>query len=138
MQVPIFKPISTTDFQTDFHIQIEEVKQITTKIQTTITFNEYQFKRVKHIGSTSAVAYTDNTWVGETVCVIPMKLNVTDRLIEHCWNEDKQQYEITVETDVIYKKKVNKGSNIGRISLPTNLIGLDVLIIKAPVIHDLY
>lgn len=66
-----------------------------------------------------------------------MKLTVTDRFIEKCWNEDKQQYELYAETDVIFKKTVRKG-NVGRIHIPTDYIGLDVLIIKAPIIKDLY
>ena len=108
------------------------------KIETKITFKEYQFSRVKPTSGTSAITYTDKAWVDETVSIIPMGLTVTDRLIETCWNEEKQQYELYVETDVIFKKTINKGANVGRIYLPTDYIGVDVLIIKAPVIQNLY
>ena len=67
-----------------------------------------------------------------------MKLTVTDRLIENCWNDETQTYTITAETDVIFKKTINEGANIGRIYLPNDLIGLDVLIIEAPTIENLY
>ena len=77
-------------------------------------------------------------WVGETVNIIPMKLTMTDRLIETYYNEETQQYELTIESDVIFKKTVGKSTNVGRITLPPYLIGLDVLIIKTPKIQDLY
>lgn len=109
-----------------------------TNIQIKITFKEYEFRRVKRLSNTSAVTYTPKTWVGKQVCVIPMKLTITDRYIENCWNEDKQQYEINTETDVIYKKTVGNTTNVGRITLPPHLIGLDVLIIETPQIKDLY
>ena len=67
-----------------------------------------------------------------------MKLTVTDRYIENCWNDETQTYTITAETDIILKKNVGNGSNVGRISLPNNLIGLDVLIVESPTIENLY
>ena len=109
-----------------------------TNIQIKLTFKEYQFSRVKATSNASAIAYTNKAWVDKEVIAIPMKLTVTDRLIEHSWNETTQQYELNVESDVIYKKTVKQGANIGRIHLPNKLIGLDVLIIDTPIIEDLY
>lgn len=109
-----------------------------TKINANITFKKYAFARVKNTSGASAVAYTDTSWVGKTVSIIPMKLNVTDRYIESCKDEETGQYELYVETDVIFKKTVNKGKNIGRLHFPKEFAGLDVLIIEAPQIENLY
>lgn len=109
-----------------------------TKINIQLQFKEYQFSRVKATSSVSAIAYTNTAWVDKEVITIPMKLTVTDRLIEHSWNETNQQYELDVESDVIFRKTVKQGANIGRIHLPNRFIGLDVLIIEAPYIEDLY
>ena len=109
-----------------------------TDIKIKLTFKEYQFSRVKATSSASAIAYTNTSWVDKDVIAIPMKLTVTDRLIEHSWNDETQQYELTVESDVIFRKTVKQGANIGRIHLPNKFIGLDVLIIEAPFIEDLY
>jgi len=67
-----------------------------------------------------------------------MKLNITDRYIETCYNEETQQYELEAETDVIFKKTINAGKNIGRAYLPKDLIGMDVLLIETPKIENLY
>lgn len=109
-----------------------------TNIKIKLTFNEYQFSRVKATSSASAIAYTNTAWVDKDVIAIPMKLTVTDRLIEHSWNEKTQQYEVTVESDVIFRKTVKQGANIGRIHLPNRFIGIDVLILETPYIEDLY
>lgn len=109
-----------------------------TKINIQLKFKEYQFSRVKATSSVSAIAYTNTAWVDKDVIAIPMKLTVTDRFIEHSWNETNQQYELNVESDVIFRKTVKQGANIGRIHLPNKLIGLDVLIIETPIIEDLY
>lgn len=109
-----------------------------TRIKIRLKFEEYQFSRVKATSNVSAIAYTNTSWVDREVIAIPMKITVTDRFIESGWNEKTQEYELIVESDVIYKKTVKKGANIGRIYLPNKLIGMDVLILKAPIIEDLY
>lgn len=109
-----------------------------TRITIQLTFKEYQFSRVKATSSQSAIAYTNTDWVDKEVSIIPMPITITDRYIESKYNEETQTYELNTETDVIYKKTVKQGKNIGRIYLPNNLIGLDVLIIETPIIKDLY
>lgn len=137
MQVPNFKPVSPSDFQIDFPKNIGGLIKIT-KINIKLTFNEYEFLRVKNTTGSSAAIYTKPEWVGKEVSIIPMKLNVTDRYIETCYNEETQQYELEAETDVIFKKTINAGKNVGRAYLPKDLIGLDVLLIKTPEIENLY
>ena len=109
-----------------------------TKINIQLKFKEYEFLRVKNTTGSSAAIYTTTDWVGKTVSIIPMKLNVTDRYIENCYNEETQQYELEAETDVIFKKRINAGTNIGRTYLPKDLIGMDVLLIETPKIENLY
>ena len=124
---PIFKPISKKGGL----IKI-------TKINAKLTFKEYAFLRVKNTTGSSAAIYTSPEWVGQTVSIIPMKLNVTDRYIESCKDEETGQYRLEAETDVIFKKTINAGKNIGRAYLPKDLIGMDVLVIKSPTIQNLY
>ena len=153
---PIFKPISKSITSSEFHINckfrisnrfhrpifISISKKggliKITRINVKLTFTEYAFLRVKNTTGSSAAIYTTPDWVGQTVSVIPMKLDVTDRYIETCWNEETQQYELEAETDVIFKKNINAGKNIGRAYLPKDLIGMDVLVIKTPTIQNLY
>ena len=109
-----------------------------TTIEVKIKFKEYQFSRVKPTTGNSAIIYTNTDWINREVIIIPMKLNITDRLIEKKYNPETEEYELTVETDLILKKTIKKGKNIGRAYLPTELIGLDMLIIPKPQIENLY
>ena len=108
-----------------------------TKIEVKLNFKEYQFSRVKPTTGNSAIIYTNTDWINREVIIIPMKLNITDRLIEKTKNKEGN-YEMTIETDLILKKTIKEGKNIGRAYLPTELIGLDMLIIPKPVIENLY
>ena len=108
-----------------------------TKIEVKIKFKEYQFSRVKPTTGNSAIIYTNTDWINREVIIIPMKLNITDRLIEKTKNKEGN-YEMTIETDLILKKTIKEGKNIGRAYLPTELIGLDMLIIPKPQIENLY
>ena len=109
-----------------------------TKIEVKLNFKEYQFSRVKPTTGNSAIIYTNTDWINREVIIIPMKLNITDRLIEKKYNPETKEYELTVETDLILKKTIKEGKNIGRAYLPTELIGLDMLIIPKPQIENLY
>ena len=109
-----------------------------TEINVKLTFKEYAFIRVKNTTGSSAAVYTTTDWVGETVSIIPMPLNVTDRYIETRYNEETGQYELETQTDVIFKKTIHQGKNIGRTYLPKSFVGLDVLLIKSPKIQNLY
>ena len=111
---------------------------MTTKIQVKLNFTEYQFSRVKPTTGNSAIIYTNTDWINREVIIIPMKLNITDRLIEKKYNPETKEYELTLETDLILKKTIKEGKNIGRAYLPTELIGLDMLIIPKPQIENLY
>ena len=126
----IFKPISK-------NIKRQEGNTIT-KINIKITFKEYVFSRAKTTSNTSAIAYTPPSWVGKTVSIIPMPITITDRYIEKQYNEEKQEYKLTIESDVIYKKTIKSGTNVGRTYIPNELAGLDVLIIESPLIENLY
>ena len=101
-----------------------------TTINIELTFKQYQFSRVKPTSGKSAIVYTNKAWVDKEVIIIPMPLNVTDRWIEK--QKTDETYHITIESDLIFKKVIKKGANIGRAYLPTDLIGIDCLIIEAP------
>ncbi len=109
-----------------------------TTIEVKIKFKEYEFRRVKPTTVNSSVVYTNPEWINREVCIIPMPLTMTDRLIEKSLNNETHEYELLVETDLIIKKTIKKAKNIGRTYLPLELAGLDVLIIPVPQIENLY
>jgi len=109
-----------------------------TTIEVKISFKEYEFRRVKPTTVKSSVVYTNPEWINREVCIIPMQLSMTDRLIEKSLNNETHEYELTIETDLIIKKTIKKAKNIGRAYLPLELAGLDVLIIPVPQIENLY
>lgn len=88
----------------------------------------------------NAVAYTDKSWVGKTVLIIPVPFNITDRWIERQQDFDEtigeMVYDVTIESDTIIKKQVGKHNNIGRIYVPKEMIGLDCLIVEAPFLNN--
>lgn len=106
-----------------------------TSITVQLKFNKYLFSRVKP-QSNQPIAYTPNDWVGKTVCIIPMDIHTTDRYIESQFNEETGDYELTAKTNQILLKTIKQASNIGRIYLPKELVGMDVLIIEAPVLDN--
>ena len=106
-----------------------------TTIKLQLTFKEYVFSRVKP-QTNQPIAYTPTTWVGKTVCIIPMDIHTTDRLIESQWNDETQQYELEAETNMILLKTIKQATNIGRVYLPKELVGMDVLIIEAPQLEN--
>lgn len=101
-----------------------------TTININLTFKQYQFSRVKARSGKSAIAYTNRDWVGKEVLIIPMPLTVTDRWIET--QKTDETYNITIKSDMILKKVIKKGANIGIVYLPSSLIGIDCLIIESP------
>ena len=102
-----------------------------TEININLKFKEYQFSRVKPSSNVN-IAYTNKEWVGKQVLVIPVNMNITDRYIESQYDETTKEYILTLNSPVILSKKVHKGANIGRITLPKEWIGYDVLIIEPP------
>jgi len=102
-----------------------------TEIKINIKFKEYEFRRVKLMG-TNPVIYTKKEWVNKEVIIIPVPITVSDRWVETKYNNRTKKYDITIESDIILKKKVKKHSNIGRVYVPKDLIGLDCLVIEAP------
>lgn len=105
-----------------------------TQIEIRLKFNEYSFSRAKPTSSNSAIAYTKTSWVGKEVLIIPLPLNITDRWIEKHKKDD--EYQITIQTDTILKKTIKRGSNIGRVYLPSDMMGVDCLIIEAPKLNN--
>ena len=104
--------------------------QITT-VNITLTFKEYQFSRVKPL-SNIHIAYVKPDWIGKRVLAIPVNMHITDRYIESNYDEEKQEYHLTLDSPAIFQRKVNTGSNIGRVTLPKEWLGYDVLIIDEP------
>lgn len=101
------------------------------KINIQLSFKEYEFRRVKHMG-TNATIYTTGDWINKLVLIIPVPYNITDRYIEAKYNEEEEYYTVGIESDTIIKKKVSQHKGIGRIYVPKELCGLDCLIIEAP------
>lgn len=135
MQVPNPKKVASSEFQIDFSSRFsnrfpKKVIQIT-QIQIRLKFKKYQFKRVKRTGNQN-VAYVDKEWIGKQVVVIPVNLHITDRYIESNYDEEKQEYNLTLDSPAILPKNVNKGKNIGRVNLQSRWAGYDVLIIEEP------
>lgn len=120
------------DFQTDFQKNRDDDKMTTIKIN--LTFDEYSFSRVKPTSTQSAIAYANMSWVDKEVLIIPLPLNITDRWIEK--HKTNGIYNISIESNMIFKKTIKKGANVGRVYLPNELIGIDCLIIDAPVLDN--
>ena len=105
------------------------------EININLKFNEYEFRRVKTMGG-KPIVYVDKDWIGEDVIVMPVPLDITDRWIEKHKSEDG--YNVIIQTDTIFRKKVSQLSNVGGLYIPKEYIGMDVLIIKTPIIPNLY
>ena len=105
------------------------------EININLKFNEYEFRRVKTMGG-KPIVYVDKDWIGEDVIVMPVPLDITDRWIEKHKSEDG--YNVIIQTDTIFRKKVSQLSNVGGLYIPKEYIGMDVLIIKTPKIKNLY
>ena len=105
------------------------------KISIQLQFKEYEFRRTKMMGG-NPVLYTTEEWVNKMVLIIPVPFNVTDRLIESTYDIDDECYKIGIESDTILKKRVGRNGNLGRIYVPKDLIGLDCLIIEAPILPN--
>lgn len=104
-------------------------------IKMNIRFKDYQFRRVKAMGK-NPVIYLPKTWVGKYVSIIPMPINITDRLIDKCYDSQLGWYELTVESKCIINKTVTEGGKIGRVYVPKEWIGLDCLIIESPKLEN--
>ena len=102
-----------------------------TEIIIKATFKEYEFRRVKAT-STGALTHTNKEWIGKEVLVIPVPMTVTDRLVEASYDETAETYTMTFKDAPILNKQVKGSTTTGRIYLPKELIGYDVLIIEKP------
>ena len=105
------------------------------KISIELQFKDYEFRRVTRMGE-YPVLYTTGEWINKEVLIIPVPYNVTDRLIEKCYDEELEAYKVSIISDTIIKKRVGKSRDIGRIYVPKDLLGLDCLIIKAPILDN--
>jgi len=105
-------------------------------IQLTIRFKEYQLCRVK--ATNQGVAYTHKGWVGKTTTIIPMPYSISEKVIERECKNDDGTYSIITYANTMITKPIHDGKNVGRVYLPKEWIGLDVLIIEAPNYDELY
>ena len=101
------------------------------EIKIKLRFKKYLFKRVKPKTS-GGLAHTPQQWIGKKVLVIPVPMTVTDRLIESTYDENTQTYEITLKNTIILNKEIKGSTTTGRIYLPNEYIGYDMLIIEQP------
>lgn len=109
------------------------------KISINLQFKEYEFRRVKYMGS-NPVVYTTQEWIGKMVLIIPVPLTVTDRWIESHRKEDGTiTINIPTDGDIITKKIMPHGRKqkpIGRAYVKQDWGGLDCLIIEAPYLDN--
>ena len=101
-----------------------------TETMINLRFKKYLFKRAKATTS-GALAHTPKDWIGEKVLVIPVPMTVTDRLIETTKDEN-DTYDVTFKNTPILYKEVKSSTTTGRIYLPNEYIGYDMLIIEQP------
>lgn len=153
-QVPNFKSVASSDFQTDCKFRISnrflllifkpiskkgEITMNDNKISINLQFKEYEFRRVKYMGS-NPVVYTTQEWIGKMVLIIPVPLTVTDRWIESHRKEDGTiTINIPTDGDIITKKIMPHGRKqkpIGRAYVKQDWGGLDCLIIEAPYLDN--
>lgn len=107
------------------------------KITISLTFRDYELRRVKPTGKRSLV-YVRKDWVGKDVMIIPVQLNITDRWIEKHRDKRTGKCYINIKSDRIINKEVKPMKGTGRIYMPNELLGIDVLIIESPIIENLY
>lgn len=105
------------------------------KIKINLQFKEYEFRRVKLMGE-NPVVYTTQDWIGKMVLIIPVPYNLTDRYIEDQYDEEEECYKVSIESDIILKKRVMKHNTIGRVYVKKDWGGLDCLIIEAPLLDN--
>lgn len=105
------------------------------KISINLQFKEYEFRRVKYMGS-NPVIYTTQDWIDKMVLIIPVPYNITDRYIEAQYDEKDECYKVNIESDIILKKRVMKNNRIGRVYVNKDWGGLDCLIIEAPILDN--
>ena len=103
------------------------------KISINLQFKKYEFRRVKQMGG-NPVIYTTKDWINKMVLIIPVPYNITDRYIEAQYNEEDEHYNVTIESDIILKKRVIKHNTVGRVYVNKDWGGLDCLIIEAPLL----
>ena len=100
------------------------------EINAKITFDSYEFRRVKPMGS-NCVLYTKQNLIGKEVCIIPVDMHTTDRWIESQKREDGN-YHISLKIREVIRKKVAEGGNTGRVYMPVRYLGVDCIVADAP------
>ena len=95
-----------------------------------LLFKKYLFKRAKAT-TNGALAHTPKEWIGRKVLVIPVPMTVTDRLIE-THKDENGIYDVTFKNAPIIFKEVKASTTTGRIYIPNEYIGYDMLIIEEP------
>lgn len=103
------------------------------EIEVKLTFSDYDLKRAKPF-TRSSIVYIRKDWVGKVVNIIPVKDYVDVNVIEDCIHEDGY-YKVILYTNIILKKVVRGNDRIGRIYLPYDMLGLNLLIFEAPEIE---
>jgi len=142
LQVPILKPIASSEFQIDFLLLIfkpitkkREYDKMQNEITLKLKFEKYEFRRVKYMGG-NPIIYTKREWIGKKALIIPVPLTVTDRWIESHRQEDGViTINILTDGDIITKKIMPHGRKenpIGRAYVKQEWGGLDCLIIEKP------
>lgn len=104
-----------------------------TELVIRLKFDKYDLCRVKPFNKVG-IAYPSVEWIGKDVLVIPVTYVISEKIIERNLEDDGYYY-LQMETDTIIHKNVKNGKSVGRIYVPKELIGADVLIVDAPKIE---
>ena len=103
------------------------------EIEVKLTFTDFDLKRAKP-SSRSSIVYVRKDWVGKVVNIIPIKDYVDENFFDDCIHEDGS-YKVILYTNLILKKIVRGNERIGRVHLPDDMLGQNLLIIEAPEIE---
>lgn len=106
-----------------------------TEITINLKFKTYEFRRVKNMGS-RVVIYTNKEWINKDVLIIPVPITVTDRWIEKHYDVKTNTYNISFTTNQILPKTIRTSGNIGRAYVPKEWVGLDCIIVEAPILDN--
>ena len=102
-----------------------------TRIELNIEFDKYNLLRVKPTTNKTSIIHPSKDFIGKEVCIIPVPYILNDKVIEK--NKDENgTYHLKFQTDTIICKEVARHKTIGRVYLPSTLIGADVLVVDAP------
>ena len=98
---------------------------MTTEVKITIKTDKLIHKTTSIYTESSSALYLPKTWIGETICVIPVNYKVKI-------DTSNEEYNITVKSGEIYQKKVKLNGKNNLVYLPVHLAKVDVIAFPVP------